>query len=181
MSTLEHLHAIRNEAEKIYDEQKVAAAYDRLAAQITADYQDKNPIILAVMVGGLVPAAELSKRFSFLYELDYVHATRYRGATQGGEIQWMATPSIPLAGRHVLIIDDILDEGYTLSRIIESCEAQGVKSVKTAVLINKVHDRRYNNMRADYEGLRVEDRYVFGCGMDYKGYFRGVPEIYAIK
>jgi hypoxanthine phosphoribosyltransferase len=82
-------------------------------------------------------------------------------------------------GRNVLIVDDILDEGITLQELIKYCEQEGVSSVHTAVLVNKLHDRKHLDT-ADYIGLTVEDRYVFGYGMDYKGYLRNVPGIYAV-
>ena len=80
----------------------------------------------------------------------------------------------------VLIVDDILDEGLTLDAIVGYCRQQGAKEVHSAVLVEKNHARRANHISATFTGLQVDDRYVFGCGMDYKGYMRNLPEIYAI-
>ena len=108
------------------------------------------------------------------------HATRYADGTQGGDIQWIVTPASPLEGRTVILIDDILDEGRTLAAIIAGCKGAGAKEIFSAVLVNKLHDRK-NNMTADFCGLEVEDRYVFGYGMDYKGYLRNANGIYAVN
>lgn len=172
--------AVMQSARLVKTEAEVAAAYDQLAADIAADYRDNNPIILCVMMGGMVPTAEIIRRLDFPFELDYLHATRYRGETSGGELMWKASPALDLADRHVLVIDDILDEGYTFQAIINALSAQGVASLKTAVLLDKQHDRRVDNLTADYVGLQIEDSYVFGCGMDYRNYFRQLSAIYAL-
>ncbi len=150
-----------------------------MAAEITAVLRDQNPIALCVMIGGLVPAGMLLPRLEFPLEIDYCHATRYRGATSGGELHWLARPQLDLKDRVVLIIDDILDEGHTLAQIIGDCRAQGARAVYTAVLANKLHDRRISGLKADFVGLDVADHYVFGAGMDYKGWFRNLNGIYA--
>ena len=89
-------------------------------------------------------------------------------------------PRARLAGRHVVIVDDILDEGHTLAAILAAIKAQGAASVRTAMLLLKDHDRRANGVHADYVGCHVADRYVFGAGMDYKGYYRQLPGVWAI-
>lgn len=82
----------------------------------------------------------------------------------------------------MLIIDDILDEGHTLAAIVEYCRDAGAENVYTAVLLDKQHDRKaYPGMRADFTGLDVEDRYIFGYGLDYKGYWRNAAGIFALK
>jgi hypoxanthine phosphoribosyltransferase len=168
-------------ADCLHDPAMVQRAYDRLAEDIGKDFGGKNPLVLCVMLGGLVPTVEITKRLAFAFELDYLHATRYRGQTTGGGLVWKAHPSMPLAGRDVLVIDDILDEGHTLLAIDKALRDQQPGSLKVAVLCEKRHDRRAPGARADYVGLDVEDRYVFGCGMDYKGFFRQLPGIYAVK
>ena len=172
---------VMREADCLHEEKAVQRAYDRLARQIAKDFTTRNPLILCVMLGGLVPTAEITKRLNFAFELDYLHATRYRGQTTGAGLVWKAHPSAPLAGRDVLVIDDILDEGHTLLAIQKALSDQKPKTLKIAVLTEKKHARRAEGARADYIGLEVEDRYVFGCGMDYKGYFRQLPGIYAVK
>jgi hypoxanthine phosphoribosyltransferase len=165
----------------LHDRAAVAAAYDRLAADIERALGARDPLLLCVMVGGLMPAAELARRFGFPFQLDYLHATRYRGDTRGAALEWRARPSLPLAGRCVLLVDDILDEGVTLRAVAADCRARGAAEVRIAVLVKKDHARRVAGVEADFVGLRVPDRYVFGCGMDYREYHRNLPEIRALR
>ena len=158
----------------------IGAAYDRMADEVTADLAELDPVVICVMLGGLQATAELGKRLTFPFELDYLHATRYRGETAGGELVWKVSPGLRLADRHVLIVDDILDEGHTLAAILDAIKAQGAASVRTAMLLLKDHDRRAPGVHADYVGCHVADRYVFGAGMDYKGYYRQLPGVWAI-
>lgn len=179
ITSMQEIHDVYRRAERIYSQQDVAAAYDRLAGAITKRLADSNPLVVAVMVGGLIPAGQLLPRLDFPLQMDYLHATRYHGDTQGGELQWLVRPSLSLQGRAVLLIDDILDEGVTLAAICAACRQAGAREVYTAVLLNKLH-RRKSGLEADFVGLDVEDRYVFGCGMDYKDYLRNAPGIYAV-
>lgn len=174
------LMAVHQGADKLFEAADVAAAYDRMAGRISEHIADKTPVILCVMIGGLIPTAELIRRFDFPLELDYLHATRYRGETAGGELVWRVSPSSDLEGRTVLVVDDILDEGHTLSAILQALRAQQPASLLTSVLLEKQHDRRAPDLKADFVGLNVPDRYVFGCGMDYKGYWRQLDGIYAV-
>ena len=179
--TPEQAQAVLRAAELLHDEAAVDAALAGMARQIEARLAGSCPLVLTVMVGGLVAAGKLLPKLGFPLQVDYIHATRYRGETRGGELAWLARPQQVLKDRVVLIIDDILDEGNTLAGIIEDCRAQGAREVYTAVLVNKLHDRRYQNLQADFYGLDVPDRYVFGAGMDYKGYLRNAPGIYAAR
>ncbi|KPJ94055.1 MAG: hypoxanthine-guanine phosphoribosyltransferase [Gammaproteobacteria bacterium SG8_15] len=162
-----------------YNKVEVEHAIDRMAEEITAQLGQLEPLLLCVMNGGLIITGGLLLRLDFALDYDYIHATRYAGKTRGSDLNWISRPHKPLAGRHVLIIDDILDEGITLQELTKYCEAENVASVRTAVLVNKLHDRK-SLSTADFIGLDVEDRYVFGYGMDYKGYLRNVPGIYAV-
>jgi hypoxanthine phosphoribosyltransferase len=181
MSIIEEANTVLAQADVVCDAASVAAAYDRLAQAITRDYAGRDPLILAVMIGGLQPTAEITGRLRFPFQLDYIHATRYRGATTGGGLQWKRKPVASLPGREVLVIDDILDEGHTLVAIREALAAMNPASLRVAVLAEKTHDRRAPGAHAEYIGLAVPDRYVFGCGMDYKEYWRQLPQIYALK
>jgi len=172
--------AIYAGADCVIQEAEINRAYDRMAEAVTADMAELDPVVICVMLGGLQATAELGKRLKFPFELDYLHATRYRGETSGGELVWKVSPGLRLADRHVLIVDDILDEGHTLAAIIEAIKSQGVASIRTAMLLLKDHDRRAPGVQADYVGCSVADRYVFGAGMDYKGYFRQLPGVWAI-
>ncbi len=169
-----------SDADCLYSHAQVQSALDQLAAAITAKLAETDPLILCVMTGGIIPAGHLLTRLNFPLQIDYIHATRYRGDTQGGRLQWIVRPQHSLKGRTVLIIDDILDEGITLNAIIEHCWAEGALDVQTAVLINKIHSRK-EPVPITYVGLETPDRYLFGYGMDYKGYLRNAPGIYAVK
>lgn len=176
-----HMNQVRQEARQICSLDDIDQAIARLASDIAADYADKNPLLITVMNGGLFLAGRIMPLLDFPLEMDYLHATRYGKETVGKELQWIKAPEVPLLGRHVLIVDDILDEGHTLNAIIESCQLQDVASVKTVVLVDKQHDRKaIAGMKADYTGMDVEDVYLFGAGMDYKGYWRNAPGLFAL-
>ena len=177
---LEDLRRVRDTARLIHDAASVGDALDRMAAEITGCMANNNPIVLAVMTGGLIPAVWLLGRFDFMHQLDYVHVSRYVGKTTGGEVAWLGGPRLDMRDRSVLVVDDILDEGLTLEAIIERCRSEGAREVKSAVLIRKRHRRRVAGVVADFVGLDVEAQYVFGCGMDYHEHFRHLNEVYAV-
>jgi len=179
-ASIEHIRLIKAEADCLFSIEKIESALDSLADKITAKHSNNNPLVVCVMNGGLITTAELMLRLDFPLEQDYLHATRYRGETQGGELEWIVKPKQSLKNRHVIIVDDILDEGYTLAAIAEYCQQAGAESVETVALIEKLHDRKHG-IQADYIGLQAEDRYLFGYGMDYKGYLRNTTGIYAVK
>jgi len=184
MKTQVDVTAIQNilaKADLLYSESQVSQVFDIMASAINQHLYKKYPVCLSVMLGGLLPTGQLLPRLNFPLEVDYVHATRYRGNTQGGELHWIKYPQISLVERSVLVIDDILDEGLTLQAIIEYCLAQGASEVFTAVLVEKEHNRRIGIQQADFTGLKVPDRYVFGYGMDYQGQLRYAPGIYAVQ
>ncbi len=167
-------------ADCLYTTAEVHQAIDRMAAAITDRLADSNPLVLTIMQGGLITAGQLSPRLGFPLQMDYIHASRYAGNTHGGELQWIVRPAAPLAGKTLLLIDDIHDEGLTLEAIIRDCREAGADEIHSAVLVNKVHDRKQQR-HADFSGLEVPDRYVFGYGMDYKGYLRNAAGIYAVN
>lgn len=177
---LEEYFKVKNNSECLYDHEHLSAVYGQLAQQISADYAGENPLALCVMNGGLFFTAELLKRSGMLCELDYVHASRYQGEIQGGEMNWIRFPEEKIKDRHVLLIDDILDEGITLKAIKQACTDAGAASVRAAVLCIKDHQRRIPGIEAEYVGVTVPDRYVIGCGMDYRGYLRDLDGIYAV-
>lgn len=180
--TLEELNQVLAEADLLKTEAEVNAAYDKLAKEISTELNDKLPIVFSIMNGGMVATGCLLTRLNFPLELGYMHATRYRGEVKAQhDLQWQALPSIPMEGRTILILDDIFDEGHTLAAVARACAAQGAEKVYTAVLVNKTHERKTDELTIDFVGLEVEDRYVFGCGMDYRGFWRNLPAIYAVK
>ena len=181
MNSTEDMREVLASADCLFDAAAVDAAYDRMAADLERHYADLNPLVLMVMTGGFLPAAEIVKRVRFPFDLDYLHATRYRGETKGGSLQWKRRPEAELGDRHVLVIDDILDEGHTLAAIRATLQAREPASLQVAVLAEKRHDRRAPGAHAEFIGIELPDRYVFGCGMDYHGYWRQLPAIYAVK
>jgi len=169
------------DSELLFDRATIDAAVAAIAAGIDAEYADgERPVFLTVMHGGLLFAAQLALQLRTDLEFDYLHATRYRGATTGSGLAWLHRPATPLRGRRVLIADDILDEGHTLKAVRDWCEDQGAAEVRIAVLCEKIHDRRVEGIEADYIALEVPDRYVYGYGMDYQEQGRNLPGIYAL-
>lgn len=181
--SLLELAQVRENARLLYDMAAIDNAISSVARAITERYHDRNPLLLTVMNGGVVFAGRLLTELPFPLEIDYLHATRYAGETTGNtEIQWLVTPGTRLAGRDVIVLDDILDVGATLLAIVEACRAQGAASVATAVLVDKVHSRKAQpGLKADFTGVETEDAYLFGCGMDYKGFWRNAPGIFAVQ
>jgi len=179
--TAEQALAVWREAELIHSAKAVHAALDRMAAALNAHFRQQEVVVLAVMNGALVVAGHLLTRLEFPLQLGYLHATRYRGATRGGELDWIMRPRLEIAARTVLVVDDIYDEGITLKAILDELRRAGAQAVYSAVLVNKIHDRKAAGLAVDFVGLEVEDRYVFGFGMDYKDYLRNAPGIYAVK
>ena len=179
--TPEEVRQVLAEAELLHPASAVEAALDRMAAAITSRLGDRNPLLLGVMVGGVVPLGCLLPRLPFPLQVDYLHATRYRGDVRGGTLDWRAKPTTSLERRVVLVVDDILDEGLTLTDILVWCREAGAREVLSAVLSEKLHDRKPGIQHADFTGLQVVDRYVFGYGMDYRSYLRNACGIYAVK
>ena len=159
---------------------EVQAAIERLAADITRSLAGAYPLVLVVMGGAVVFAGQLLPKLRFPIDVDYVHATRYGAAVSGGGIDWKVTPPEGVRGRTVLVLDDILDGGETLRSISDRLLALGAKQVLCAVLVEKTLARA-KPIVADFVGLRIPDRFVFGCGMDARGYWRNLPEIRAIR
>lgn len=178
--TAEEARQLLAESDLVCPAADVEQALDRMAAEITARLADANPLVLSVMTGAVFFAGQLLPRLAFPLECDYIHATRYRNSTQGHGIDWVIEPRTPVAGRTVLLLDDILDEGITLVAIKERLLGQGARECLTAVLADKDLGRA-KPIAADFTGVRLPNRYVFGCGMDVKGAWRNLPAVYAVK
>jgi hypoxanthine phosphoribosyltransferase len=181
MQVLDKLPTFMDKAQCLYDMKAIDQALDRMAIEITEQLSDKNPIVMCVMTGALIVTGHLLTRLNFPLQIDYIHATRYRGATRGGDLHWLVLPHCELKNRTILIIDDIMDGGLTLSAIMDYCQQMGAKSVHTAVMINKKREREPGvNFEPDFIGLHTHDKFLFGFGLDYEGYLRNVAGIYAI-
>ncbi len=177
--SFEEAQAVLARADRLHSVAEIDAALDRMAASITEKIGGSEPLVICVMQGGLIPTGLLLSRLSFPLQIDYLHASRYGGKTRGGELDWKVLPHHELKGRTILLVDDIHDEGVTLKAIMEHCKQHGAAQVLSAVLINKSHERK-DALPADFVGLDVVDRYLFGYGMDYKGHLRNAPGIYAV-
>jgi len=179
-ATIQEIETVRAQADCLYTREQVEQAVDEMAVAVSQRLAGSNPVILSVLIGGIIPTAALLTRLDFPLQVDYVHASRYREKTTGGRMHWLRQPP-DLAGRSVLLVDDILDEGHTLKSIASACREAGADEVLTAVLVDKQVQRNDGLKQADFAGVTVPNRYVFGCGMDYKGYLRNLPGIYAVK
>lgn len=177
----QRFNAILKKAECLFSFAEVNQALDRIAQEITLVLGDKNPLVLCVMTGAIIPMGHLLTRLPFPLEIDYIHATRYRGSTRGGDLHWLVEPRKKLAGRHILVVDDIMDGGLTLGAIIDYCQQAKAEKVMTAVMVSKRRKREPGvHFEPDFVGLTTPDRYLFGFGLDYEEYLRNVPGIYAV-
>ncbi len=165
----------------LHSREKVREAVQKMADEINQFYGDEPLVVISVLTGAIVPAAWLVTEFKMPLQMDFVHATRYRGGLYGAELEYRVPPRLDLEGRHVLIIDDIFDEGDTLAAIKGSCEKRKAGSVKLAVLVRKIHDRGLSRDYVDFVGLDVPDVYVFGCGMDAYEEWRHLDEILVLE
>lgn len=168
------------EAELICPAEKSALAVRRVAGEITVRLAETNPLLLAVMGGAVVFAGQLLPQLAFPLDFDYLHVSRYGDATTGGRLSWVVEPRSDVAGRVVLVVDDILDEGVTLAEIRKRLLAQGAAEVLTAVFADK-NLGRAKPIVSDFIGIELPNRYVFGFGMDIRGAWRNLPAVYAVK
>ncbi len=166
-------------AELLVTPAEVNAAVTRVADTINAALRDQQPLVLAVMRGGVVFAGHLLPLLQFPLDFDYIDATRYGNATQGGALHWRMDVPAAVQGRVVLLVDDILDEGHTLAAVRERLLRQGAQRVLIAVFADKQLSRM-KPVVADFVGVAVPDRYVFGFGMDVHGLWRNLPAVYAL-
>ena len=167
-------------AQLIHDAAAVDAAIERVAAEITATLKDRYPLLLSVMGGAIVFTGRILPLLNFPLDFDYIHASRYGAVTSGGPVEWKVEPKGNVSGRVVLVLDDILDIGDTMLAIRQRVLALGAEAFYSAVLTDKKKGRA-KPVYADFVGLSLPDRYVFGCGMDAHGVWRNLPAIYALK
>jgi hypoxanthine phosphoribosyltransferase len=168
-------------AELLHERGELEAVIADMGRRIDVALDGERAVFLTVMNGALIFAGQLALAIRTDLEFDYVHATRYRGATSGSDLHWLREPLVPLAGRAVLLVDDILDEGHTLKAVRDDCYQRGAKHVLIASLCTKRHDRLVEGIASDFNGIELPDRYVFGYGMDYHEQGRNLPGIYALK
>ncbi len=176
----ERANDILQQAELIRTDAEVQAALCRVAGEIAAALRHEHPLVLSVMGGAVVFTGQLLPLLDFPLDFDYVHVSRYGNARSGGRMHWKVEPHESVRGRTVLVLDDILDEGHTLAALRERIMALGARRFCSAVFANKQHGRS-KPVQADFVGMELPDRFVFGFGMDIEGAWRNLPTIYAVK
>jgi hypoxanthine phosphoribosyltransferase len=169
-----------DEAELVCSAEEVERAIRRVAGEITAEFRDAYPLVLSVMNGALFFCGQLLPLLRFPLHLDYVHATRYGDDIDGRQVRWKVEPGEGVRRRAVLVLDDILDEGDTLAAIKAKVLGRGAASCKVAVLTDKIKPGP-KPIRPEFVGLRIPDKFVFGCGLDAYGCWRNLPAIYALR
>jgi hypoxanthine phosphoribosyltransferase len=178
--SIQHARKILQQAEMLYSADEVQAALHRVADQINAALAEDNPLVLSVMGGAVVFSGQLLPLLDFPLDFDYVHVSRYGDARNGGKMHWKVEPHENVRGRVVLLLDDILDEGHTLAALCGRVMELGATKCYSAVFADKRHDRD-KPVRADFVGMELPDRFVFGYGMDIEGAWRNLPAIYAVR
>jgi hypoxanthine phosphoribosyltransferase len=178
--SIQHARSILHQAELLYSAEQVQAVLHKVAQQINARLADSHPLVLSVMGGAVVFTGQLLPLLDFPLDFDYVHVSRYGDARQGGAMHWKVEPRENVRGRVVLLLDDILDEGHTLSVLRERVLELGADKCFSAVFADKKHGRK-KPVHADFVGIELPDRFVFGYGMDIEGAWRNLPAIYAVK
>ena len=171
---------IHQQAQQLFDQAQVDNAIKAMADQLGGQIENDFPLLLCVMNGGLYLSGQLMRYWDFPLTVDYVHATRYRLSTLGRNVLWKAYAQNSLQDRHVIIVDDIFDQGYTLQEVKAYCLKQGAKKCTSAFLISKTHQRKKADIEADYFALECGDQYVYGSGMDFSSHFRNISGIYAV-
>jgi hypoxanthine phosphoribosyltransferase len=167
-------------ADEIFTADQVRTAVERMAGDITGRLKDEFPIVLSVMGGAAVFTGQLLPLLPFPLEFGAIEVTRYNNDIQGREITWRLAPRDNVRDRVILVVDDILDEGVTLAAIHKKLKEMGARTVLSAVFADKQIGRE-RPVVADFVGLKVPNRYVFGYGMDAYGLWRNLPSIYALK
>lgn len=175
-----YARALLARAEPIRTADEVQAALRRMAREIVAELAGQHPLLLSVMGGAVVFTGQLLPLLDFPLDFDYVHVSRYGDARQGGQMRWKVEPPESVRGRAVLLLDDILDEGYTLAALRDRVMELGASRCYSAVFSDKLHGRE-KPIAADFVGMELPDRFVFGYGMDIEGAWRNLPAIYAVK
>ena len=178
--SIQHIRDIRQQGELLYSGEQVQAALQRVAQQINATLADTHPLVLSVMGGAVVFTGQLLPLLDFPLDFDYVHVSRYGDARHGGQMHWKVEPRENVRGRVVLVLDDVLDEGHTLEALRQRVMQLGASKFYSAVFADKQHDKT-KPIYADFVGVELPNRFVFGFGMDIEGAWRNLPAIYAVK
>jgi hypoxanthine phosphoribosyltransferase len=165
----------------LYSGGEIALTVERMAREIGTVFGSEELTVVAVLHGALIFCADLMRKLDMPIQLETVSASSYHGAsTTSGELNVRIDCAEKLVGRHVLLVEDILDTGRTLSRLSEEITAIGPRSLRIAALLDKP-DRRVTDITADFVGFSIPDLFVVGYGLDLDGRYRNLPEIRAIQ
>ena len=171
-------------AELLFDQDTVQSSITRMADVLNTRFNAADskefPLVLGVMGGAVVFTGSLLPQLSFPLEFDYIHVSRYGDDDKGGEVVWKVIPRSNVAGRTVIVLDDILDEGETLAHVKQRLLDMGASEVILAVFADKAIGKK-KPVQADIVGLVIPNRFVVGFGMDAYGYWRNLPGLWAIK
>lgn len=172
--------AVLADAEMLFSAGEVQAALVQVAKDINTTLADQHPLVLSVMGGAVIFTGQLLPMLDFPLDFDYLHVSRYGNEKQGGELHWKVAPRENVKGKVVLVLDDILDEGHTMQAIKQRVMELGATKFYCAVFADKLNGK-IKPIHADYVGMELPDRFVFGFGMDIHGAWRNLPAIYAVK
>ena len=165
----------------LFDEKTILRRLDELAAQISADYHDRELTVVAILNGSLIFMADLLRRIPLPLKLDCLSVASYHGALQSsGEVIFRQVAPPDVAGRHILLLDDILDSGATLNAIQERLETASPRSIRVCVLLRKIKPRT-RVATEDYVGFDIADEFVVGYGLDYMERYRNLPYIGVLR
>jgi len=165
----------------LFDEKTIFRRLDELAAQISGDYHDRELTVIAILNGSLIFMADLLRRIPLPLKLDCLSVASYHGGLQtSGEVIFRQVAPPDVAGRHILLLDDILDSGTTVDAIREKLETVSPRSIRVCVLLRKIK-RRIRAIDADYVGFDIADEFVVGYGLDYMERYRNLPYIGVLR
>lgn len=162
----------------LISEQEILDRCRELGKEITNDYKNKDLVLIGLLKGCIPFIADLAKNIDLPLEVQYMVASSYHGSTTSSEIQIKYDLEIPIAGREVLIVEDIIDTGQTIVTITELLKARGAKSIEVVTLLDK---KANNNLKAKYVGFQIPNEFVVGYGLDFQQKFRNVPYIGILK
>jgi len=165
----------------LFDEATILHRLDELATQISADYRDRELTVIAILNGSLIFMADLLRRIPLPLRLDCLSVASYHGGLQtSGEVIFRQIAQPDIAGRDILLLDDILDSGTTINAIREKLQTASPKSIRVCVLLRKIKERA-RPIEADYVGFDIADEFVVGYGLDYSEGYRNLPCIGVLK
>lgn len=165
----------------VYDRDMIDARVATLATEITREYKNLNPILISVLKGSVIFFSDLIRRLDFGIELDFIRLASYGPHTKtSGEVNIIYDVTLDIEGRHVLLVEDIIDTGLTVKKALDHLNKRGPASIKLCVLIDKPW-QRLTPVEAAYTGFTAPDRFLVGYGLDYAEHYRNLPEIYALE